>query len=161
MILSTATKANTIITFRQGQNNKIIKGTLQNKNNHSNPSNYNDKHEEIRQIQSNVMHPKESKIEIELNENQINNTNYDVHSLNDGETSSSNSNNGDAKSTASNDEDKERKDDKGEVADRDVPDLIDQMKNDADSTVIAIIKRMMRTKRSKKTMIKQQKKDCR
>ena len=29
------------------------------------------------------MHPKNSEIEIELNENQINNTNYDVQSCND------------------------------------------------------------------------------
>ena len=79
------------------------------------------------------MHPKKSKIEIELNENHINSTNYDSHSFNDNEASSSNSNNGDAKSTAFNDEDKERKDNKGEAADRDVPDLIDRIEKDADS----------------------------
>ena len=79
------------------------------------------------------MHQKKSKIEIELNENQIINTNYDVHFFNDDETSSSNSDTGDTKSTASNDKDKEKKDDKREAADRDVPDLIDQMGNDTDS----------------------------
>ena len=98
------------MTIRQGQNNRIIKDPLE--NNHSNHSKHNDNQKEIIQIQSNAMNPKKSQIEIELNENQINNTSYDVKSFNDDETSSSYSDNGDAKSTASNE--KEKKDDKGE-----------------------------------------------
>ena len=90
MILSTATKANKTMTFRRGKKkNNIIKGTLENKNDHSNLSKHNDKQEEIRKIKSNVMYQKESKIEIELNDNQINNTNYNVQSYNDNKASSS------------------------------------------------------------------------
>ena len=90
MILNTATKANKFVTFRRGQDNTIIKGPLENKNNHSNHSKHNDNQEEIIQIQSNVIHPKESKIEIELNENQIIIQNYDVKFFNDDEATSSN-----------------------------------------------------------------------
>ena len=78
------------MTFRRGKKkNNIIKGTLENKNDHSNLSKHNDKQEEIRKIKSNVMYQKESKIEIELNDNQINNTNYNVQSYNDNKASSS------------------------------------------------------------------------
>ena len=63
------------------------------------------------------MNPKKSQIEMELNENQISNTSYDVQSFNDNETSSNNSDNRDTKSTAFNE--KQKKDDKGKVADRD------------------------------------------
>ena len=78
MILSTAAKANNIVMFKLGQKmNKIMKCTFENKNNHSNHSKINNKQQEIKQIQSNVMHPKERKIEIKLNVNQINNANDD------------------------------------------------------------------------------------
>ena len=84
------------------------------------------------------MNPKKSQIEIELIENQINNTNYDEQSFIDNETSSSNSDNGE-KDVADNkdkepkqkisgkskvepneyiDKNKEKKDDKGEVLSR-------------------------------------------
>ena len=123
------------MTFRTGQNNKIIKGTLENKNNPSNHSKHNDKHEEIRQIQSNIMLPKESKIETKLNGHQINNTNYNVQPCKDDEGSSRNKINDDKDvgENKDNDEDKERKSVKVEAADRDVPDLIDQMERDEDS----------------------------
>ena len=62
MTLSMETKANKIMTSRRGQNNRIIKGLLE--NNHGNHSKYNDNQEEIIQRQSNVMNPKKSKIEI-------------------------------------------------------------------------------------------------
>ena len=122
--------------IRQGQNNRIIKGPLE--NNHSNHSKHNDNQEKIIQIQSNATNPKKSQIEIELNENQINNTSYDVQSFNDNETSSSNSTNGDAKSTAFNDKDRDKKNDKGEAEDRDedgaiIPELIGRMAEDAES----------------------------
>ena len=53
--------------FKQGQkNNQIIKRILENKNNQSNHSKQNDKQKAIRQRQRNVIHPKESKIEIVL-----------------------------------------------------------------------------------------------
>ena len=70
------TKANKTMTIRRDQNNRIIKGSLE--NNHSNHSKHNDFQEEIIQIQSNVMNPKKAQIKIELNESQINNTSYDV-----------------------------------------------------------------------------------
>ena len=83
------------MTIRRGQNNRIIKGPLE--NNHSNHSKQNNNQEEIIQIQSNATNPKKSQIEIELTENQINNTSCDVQSFNDNETSSSNSDNGNKK----------------------------------------------------------------
>ena len=80
--------------FKWGQkDNKIIKGTLENKKNQSNHRKQN-----------------ESKIEIELNENQINNTSYDVQSCKDDEAPSSKRINDDKDfdENKDNDDDKER-----------------------------------------------------
>ena len=61
MILRMVTTANNTTGIKRGQkDNNNIKGTLENKKNQSNNRKQN-----------------ETKIEIELNENQINNTNYD------------------------------------------------------------------------------------
>ena len=106
MIQRTMTKANNIMMFKRGQkDNKIIQGTLENKKN-----------------QSNLRKQNESKIEIELNENQINNTNYDVQSCNDKEAPSGKRINDDIDfdENTDDDDDKERQDAKGEAEDSNV-----------------------------------------
>ena len=99
------------------KDNNFIKGTLGNKKNQSNNRKQN-----------------ETKIEIELNENQINNTNYDVQSCNDDEASNSKRIN-DEKDFDKNheyDDDEEKQDVKGEATDSDVPDLINRLDDPED-----------------------------
>ena len=79
MIQRTETKANKITTIRRGQLDRFIKGPSE--NNHSNHSKHNNNLEEPTQIQSNTKNQKKSRIEIELNNNKINNTNYDIQSF--------------------------------------------------------------------------------
>ena len=67
----------------------------------------------------------ETKIEIEIIKNQINNTNYDIQSYNDNEASKRKRINDEQAFDEQNDEeDKERDDDSGEETDSNVPDLI-------------------------------------
>ena len=98
------------------KDNNFIKGTLGNKKNQSNNRKQN-----------------ETKIEIELNENQINNTNYDVQSCNDDETSNSKRINDeeDFDQNHDNGEEKEREDDNGEETDSELPDLEPHFKDQA------------------------------
>ena len=76
-----------------------------------------------------MIHPNESKIEIELNENQINYTNYDVQSCNYNVASSSNRINDDKDfyENKDDDEDKERKDAKGKAAGSNCLDLCNRI----------------------------------
>ena len=110
MILGMVMTANNTAMFKIGQkDHNFIKGTLENKKNQSNNRKQNG-----------------TKIEIELNENQINNTNYDLQSCYDDETSNSKRINDekDFDENKDNDDDKERQDAKGKVKDNNVPDLI-------------------------------------
>ena len=104
--------------FKMGQKYQhFIKGSLENKRKKRNKRKQN-----------------ETKIEIELNENQINNTNYDVQSCNDDETPSSKRINDekDFDENKNDDDDKERQDSKVEAADNDVSDLINRLDNPED-----------------------------
>ena len=66
----------------------------------------------------------ETKIEIEIIKNQINNTNYDVQSYNDNEASNRKRINDEKAFDKHHDEeDKERDDDSGEETDSELPDL--------------------------------------
>ena len=76
-----------------------------------------------------------SQIEILLNENQINNRNYDLQSCNDDQVSSSKKTKDDKDfdEIRDNDEDKERKDTKGEATNSNCPELYNRPENDPDS----------------------------
>ena len=120
MILGMVTTANNIRMFKMGQkDNNFIKGTLGKKKD-----------------QSNNRKQTETKIEIELNENQINNTNYDVQSCNDdGALNSKRINEEkDFDKNHTDDDDKKRQDAKEEATDSDVQDLINQLDHPDDQS---------------------------
>ena len=104
--------------LKRGQeDHNFIKGTSENKRNQRNNRKQN-----------------ETKIEIELNEHQINNTNYDVQSCNNDEASNSKgiNNEKDFDENTNKDEDKERVDANREATDSNCPDLYNRI-DDIDS----------------------------
>ena len=105
--------------FKRGQKYQLfIKGSLENK-----------------KKQRNNRKQNETKIEIELNENQINNTKYDVQSCNDDEESNSKRINDekDFDENQDDDEEKEREDANREATDSDCPDLCNRIDTDGAS----------------------------
>ena len=109
MITTTARTANKITIFKKNQKiHNVNKGNLKNK-----------------RKQRQKRKQNETKIEIKINENQINNTNYDVQSYNDNEASNRKIINNENASDEHQDDDEENemKDDNGEVTDSNCPDL--------------------------------------